>query len=103
MIDIVRVAMDAIAEATRRTKVVKRITTALSTGYDMLNRHGVNREKLFAVDAVAAICLENTALSVELIPSLFICTLHGFFISMLNLMVLVSYPRLSRSSRKDFS
>jgi hypothetical protein len=79
MIDIVRVAMDAIAEATGRAKVVKRITTALSTGYDMLNRHGVNREKLFAVNAVAAISLENPALAVELLLFLLCGTLsHGF-------------------------
>jgi hypothetical protein len=77
MVDVVGVAMNAVAEPTRRSKVVKSIPTTLRLGCDMLNRHCVNSENLFAVDTVAAICLENTALAVELELFLFALS-HGF-------------------------
>jgi hypothetical protein len=67
MVYIVGVAMNTIAEATRWTKVVKRVSTTLRFRSDMLNSHCINRELLVAVNTVAPIGLDNPKPAVELL------------------------------------
>lgn len=97
--------MDTVAEVTCGTKVVKCILTTFSPWSDMFNSHRLKHQGLLAVNTVATVGLENTTLAVEF-PSailLGVVTAHGFFFSMLNLIVLVSYPRFSSSSTKEGS
>jgi len=65
MVYIIGIAMNTIAEATRWTKVVKRVSTTLGFRGDMLNRHCINRELLVAVNTVAPVGLENPKPTVE--------------------------------------
>lgn len=61
--------MNTVAEGTCWTKVVKCISTTPGLRGDMLNRHGIQGERLVAVDTVASVGLENPTLAVELMPA----------------------------------